>query len=107
VTSDGTKLPLSMYELISAASVPPFDRSARSKSPVLKCTHPSRSCRSWHVVPLPDPGFPSTNTIRHGGSVEASAALRCLSAFKRSVTKNAVATNTATEKGHTEMRDMI
>mmetsp|Transcript_30179 Transcript_30179/g.72431 ORF Transcript_30179/g.72431 Transcript_30179/m.72431 type:complete len:131 (+) Transcript_30179:2218-2610(+) len=49
VISEGTSSPAAIFELIKSPSFPPDFLSARSKSPALKWTQPSRrSCSNWH-----------------------------------------------------------
>jgi hypothetical protein len=58
----GMILPLVWYSSIRAAFSLPDARSARRRSPALRCVQPSWFMASSHMVPFPAPGPPRTKT---------------------------------------------
>jgi len=62
VISLGTNWPAVIYFSIVSAVCPPFFLSALNRSPVDKCVQPNWFLDNSHMVPLPAPGPPNTNT---------------------------------------------
>jgi len=54
----------------------PLRTASRSRSPAERCTRPNSSTSRSQLVPLPDPGPPSTNTMRRSLAPGAAELLR-------------------------------